>query len=70
MKMKLDRGILIIADCDGMQLNIIKSWNKMEPPVAGRTMYRRTSEPIGRTCKVAANHRRTTAAHEPDRGSS
>ena len=30
MKMKLDRGILIIADCDGMQLNIIKSWNKMK----------------------------------------
>lgn len=30
MKMKLDNGTLIIADCDGMQLNIIKSWNKMK----------------------------------------
>ena len=30
MKMKLDNGTLIIADCDSTQFNIIKSWNKMK----------------------------------------
>lgn len=30
MKMKLDDGYLIIADCDSTQFNIIKSWNKMK----------------------------------------
>lgn len=29
MKMKLDEGKLIIADCDSTQFNIIKSWNLM-----------------------------------------
>lgn len=30
MKMKLDNGTLIIADCDSTQFNIIKSWNKLK----------------------------------------
>lgn len=30
MKMKLDNGTIIIADCDSTQFNIIKSWNKLK----------------------------------------